>query len=141
MSRTATRPLNPHAIGSECGQSTAEFALVAPVLFTLIWGIMIFGISYGKMLDLQSAVREGARKASISVDSADPVGDSEQAVLNATSLIDDDDVAVTVTPAPSPPWEHGDQITVRAESPYTLNLMGMTLWDGNLTAEAEVRAE
>ena len=42
-----------------------EFALVAPIFFTLILGIMMFSRGYQRLNALNSALREGARTASV----------------------------------------------------------------------------
>jgi Flp pilus assembly protein TadG len=47
----------------EGGAALAEFALVAPVLFSVLLGILTGGMAYNRQLDLSHAVREGARYA------------------------------------------------------------------------------
>jgi Flp pilus assembly protein TadG len=42
-----------------------EFAIVAPVLFVLIFGIIDFGWAFSQNLDLRQAAREGARLAAV----------------------------------------------------------------------------
>lgn len=41
-----------------------EFALVVPILFLLVWGIISFTRAYQRLNALSSALREGARMAS-----------------------------------------------------------------------------
>jgi Flp pilus assembly protein TadG len=41
-----------------------EFALVVPILFLLVWGIISFSRAYQRMNALTSSLREGARVAS-----------------------------------------------------------------------------
>ena len=41
-----------------------EFALVVPILFLLVWGIISFSRAYQRLNALTSALREGARVAS-----------------------------------------------------------------------------
>jgi Flp pilus assembly protein TadG len=41
-----------------------EFALVVPILFLLVWGILSFSRAYQRMNALTSSLREGARVAS-----------------------------------------------------------------------------
>jgi len=45
------------------GQSLVEFALVVPILFTLIFGIMDFGQLLYHLQVVNTAAREGARRA------------------------------------------------------------------------------
>jgi Flp pilus assembly protein TadG len=50
--------------GSERGQSLAEFALVAPLFFLLIFGVIQMGIIFGGQIALGNGAREVARYAS-----------------------------------------------------------------------------
>jgi Flp pilus assembly protein TadG len=45
----------------EHGQSIAEFALIAPILFILIFGIIDTARAYNAWVNIQGAAREGAR--------------------------------------------------------------------------------
>lgn len=45
----------------ERGQSVVEFALVIPILLTMVLGIAEFGVAFGTNMTLISATREGAR--------------------------------------------------------------------------------
>jgi Flp pilus assembly protein TadG len=49
---------------SEAGQAMTEFALVAPLLFLLLFGIIQFGLLFGAQTGMVSAVRNTARYAS-----------------------------------------------------------------------------
>ena len=42
-----------------------EFALIAPLLFMIVFGILYFGVAFMKMQNLRSAVREGGRAAAV----------------------------------------------------------------------------
>jgi Flp pilus assembly protein TadG len=42
-----------------------EFALIAPLLFMLIFGIIYFGIAFLNLQTLRSSVREGGRAAAV----------------------------------------------------------------------------
>jgi Flp pilus assembly pilin Flp len=53
------------ALTHEKGASAVEFALVAPLLFLLIFGIIQFGIAFGSQLAITHAAREGARLAAV----------------------------------------------------------------------------
>ncbi len=61
MERSATAP--PSRRRDERGASLVEFALVATLLFTLLLGIVIFGVLLSKRQVLTQAVAEGARFA------------------------------------------------------------------------------
>src|SRR5678816_1360930 len=46
------------------GAAIIEFALVVPILFLLVWGIISFTRAYQRLNALTSSLREGARVAS-----------------------------------------------------------------------------
>jgi Flp pilus assembly protein TadG len=46
------------------GQALVEFALIAPLLFILLFGIIQFGMTFGGQVGLSNAAREVARYAS-----------------------------------------------------------------------------
>ncbi|MCW2961433.1 MAG: hypothetical protein JWM25_475 [Thermoleophilia bacterium] len=116
-----------------------EFALMIPVLFLVLLAIMQLGYLYGRQLDLKSATRDGARRASVSMDRTDPVLLTRRGVLDSLALTKDTDVSITVTPAP--PWNHGDRVTVQTTTPHAFNIMGIAVWSGQLRAESEIRVE
>ncbi len=49
----------------ERGASLVEFALVLPLLATLIFGIIDFGFAFNSYIELRSGSREGARLAAV----------------------------------------------------------------------------
>lgn len=57
----------------ETGASAVEFALVFPILATLLLGIITGGLSYSKALGVSNAVREGTRFAA-TTDASDTTG-------------------------------------------------------------------
>jgi Flp pilus assembly protein TadG len=46
------------------GAAIIEFALVVPILFMMVWGIISFSRAYQRMNALTASLREGARTAS-----------------------------------------------------------------------------
>lgn len=75
MGRTRTR--------GERGAVAVEFALVVPVLFILVFGMIDFGWAINRYTVLNNATREGVRLASLGTDSSevtasvlDSLGDS-----------------------------------------------------------------
>src|ERR1700679_845420 len=79
------------------GSSVVEFALCAPVLFAVLFGI----IEYARMLQIQHTVRqaalEGAR-AGIALDAQ--TSDVQTAVTNITGIIGIVNPTVTINPNP-----------------------------------------
>lgn len=68
---------------SERGAAAVEFAIILPVLLTLVLGIMEFGRAYNTQLSLTSAAREGVRVMAIS---NDPIAAKAAAKNAAVSL-------------------------------------------------------
>ena len=49
----------------EEGASLVEFALIAPILFLLLFGLIDFGFIYNDFLSLRQGVRDGARQGAV----------------------------------------------------------------------------
>jgi Flp pilus assembly protein TadG len=52
-------------VGEQDGAAAVEFALIAPILFMLIFGIIQFGIAWSQKEIFVQAAREGARYAAV----------------------------------------------------------------------------
>lgn len=53
------------ALAPERGASLVEFALVVPILFTLVFGVVDFGLVLTDSIGIRQGVREGARQATV----------------------------------------------------------------------------
>jgi hypothetical protein len=98
--------------------AAVEFAVVAPVFFLMIFGM----VEYGRMVMVQqvltNASREGARLAVIDgSDCADVEAHVESYLTNAA--IDLTGVVVTVTPDPPDSAGFGEPITVSVSIPFS----------------------
>lgn len=124
---------------SERGQALVEFALVLPLLCLVLFAITGFGLLFYKYIDLTSATRDGARKATVSRENLNAPAAIRTAIANATSGVDDANTTVTITPAQ--PWKIGDSVRVKVTYPYSLDVMGAVLWSGPMTAESVARIE
>jgi Flp pilus assembly protein TadG len=127
---------NRHNRGEE-GQTLVEFALVAPLLLIILFGIVQFGIAFKHSIALTDAVRTGARKATVSRTAADPVSATESAVLGAASDLNAAKVKVTVTSS----WTPGANVTVSATYPYDINILGIVVASGDLHSATTERVE
>jgi len=76
---------------SSRGQTLIEFALIAPIIFILLFGIIDFGMALDRRITLQHAVREGARYAAVTTDCAAIQGRTES---QARDTITADEVGV-----------------------------------------------
>lgn len=73
------------------GAAAVEMALIMPLLFTLLFGIVVFGITLFRQQGLEAAVREGGRLAAVSV----PLGDVQTRVAGSQQF-DADDLLWTI---------------------------------------------
>jgi Flp pilus assembly protein TadG len=123
---------------NEQGQTMVEFALVLPLLMTLLLAILQFGIIFNNYLTLTDAVRIGARKAAVSRTDPNRVTDSENAVeAAATDLSPRPTLNINVTSG----WNPGDDVTVTASYPYSISLFGIVVKDGRFTSTTTERVE
>jgi len=122
-----------------------EFAIVAPILLLLVFGIIQFGITFNNYLTLTDAVRAGARQAAVSRTLADPVGAATSRVISASSDLNASNVAVTVTPydpsSGTDSWVQGGDVTVKATYPYSISLLGLVVKSGLMTSQTTERVE
>jgi Flp pilus assembly protein TadG len=108
MARTLTDMPNPVSIErrrtSEAGVAVVEFALVAPLLLILVFGIIDLGRAYSTLNQLAASAREGARFAAVL---PNPVSDAARNKVRETvkqfslrqlggSAVSDDQIAVTL---------------------------------------------
>ena len=76
------------AVIEETGAAAVEFAMVAPLLLLLLFGIVKFGITLNNYLELTDAVRAGSRQLAIGRASATPWTDAKNAVFMAAPNLD-----------------------------------------------------
>jgi Flp pilus assembly protein TadG len=134
----------------EDGQSLVEFAVVLPVLLMLVTGIIQFGSVYNKYITLTDAARNGAQTLAIGRGLGNPCGPAVTQTTNSASAIGLTSGQVTTsfssgqdicgtspyTGANSGNEVEGDQATVTASQPVTLNVFGIGLFNLNLSASA-----
>ena len=114
----------------DAGQALAEFALIMPVLFLLIAGILGFGRAYNIQQVVVDATREGARAAVVQDDAT---ADSATGVAAVKHIINVrlrnaaiDTTTATITLAGS--WrDTGDSMHVFVNVPYQLPLLSVLM--------------
>jgi Flp pilus assembly protein TadG len=126
-------------IRRENGQALVEFTLLIPVLLFVVLAIAKFGDLYNHYVTITDATRAGARMAVVSRTASDPSAAAIQAVRDSAHTLDQAQLTVTITP--SPPWTSGQQITVTASYPYSLDLAGLVVRSGTLTSSTKERVE
>lgn len=123
------------------GASAVEFALVAPVFFTVVLGIIEFGRMAMVQQVITNAAREGARVGVLDGASFAKVQSKVSDYLSAGSIKGAD---VRVSPTPPSSAGYGEPVSVRVSIPF-----GKVSWlpapffiaDKTLTAEATMRRE
>jgi Flp pilus assembly protein TadG len=123
----------------ERGQTMTEFALVLPILVVLLFGIIQFGIAFNNYVTLTDAVRAGARKAAVSRNASDPSGACKAQVLGAAGSLDTTELAKNLSCTSS--WASGSDVTVSADYPYDISLMGWVVFSGRIKSEMKERVE
>jgi len=127
------------------GAAVVEFAVVAPVFFLLVFGMIEFGRAIMVQQVLTNASREGARVAVL--DSTTPTHDL--VVSKVTTYLQNSGISgATVTLNPTEPTattvKNGDPITVTVTIPFTSVSWTGSPWflqNKTLTARAVMRRE
>ncbi len=114
-----------------------ETAIVLPLMLLLIFAIVQFGITFKDYLALTDSVRAGARRAAVSREASDPVGATESQVRAAAEDLDQAKLAVEVTSS----WTPGADVRVAARYPYSINIMGIVVYSGQLSSSTTERVE
>jgi Flp pilus assembly protein TadG len=124
------------------GAAVVEFAVLAPVLFLLIFGM----IEYGRMIMVQqlitNAAREGARVAILEGKTNADVIDAVQEHIGGGVPIGDNDV--TTNPADITTTPAGESVTVTVGVDFAdVSWLPEALWLGSkrLTASSAMRLE
>jgi Flp pilus assembly protein TadG len=138
----------------EDGQTLLEFAIVLPLLLILVTGIMQFGLLFNRYITLTDAVRSGAQTLALGRGLSDPCDPAVLQTLQSASAIGL--TSAQVTPSFPSSSDHcgtgtytydtsgntngnaveGDQATLTATQPFSLNVFGVGLFQLNLSASA-----
>ena len=98
------------------GVAAVEFAVMAPLLFLLVFGMIEVGRGLMIQQLLANAARDGARSAVLEGATAEGVEASVIEYLGGSSV---SGVSVTVTPNPITLAQGGDPVTVAVSVPFT----------------------
>jgi len=122
----------------ERGQALAEFAIIVPILITLLTAIFQVGVVFNQWIQVTDAARAGARVASVSRTAANrntlTVNAARAAApgLNAASL---------TVPNPTSTWVQGSTVTVTVSYPASVSIYGIPAWSGTLSSSTTYRVE
>jgi Flp pilus assembly protein TadG len=121
------------------GAAAVELALVLPVLVLMLMAIIEFGQAYNAKIELTAAVRDGARAAALSTDTASVTAAVTEAVRQATPGLDTEAIAVSVL-TPCPATLSGPRnVTVVATYPFTYDVPFFRDGTWTITARGVVR--
>jgi Flp pilus assembly protein TadG len=122
--RGSARTSRRQPLRSQRGAAAVEFALIAPLLFMLVFGIIEFGFGFHAWDSTQNASREAARVAAVRPD----VGEIEARARGTASLLDQSQLTVAVTCSvgggafstcgSSSSWAEGDIVRVTVTYTY-----------------------
>ena len=126
-----------HDISNERGQTMTEFAIIAPLLVVLLFGIIQFGIAFNNYVALTDAVRAASRKGAVSRESGNATGACTSAAYNAAGDLKASQLSVTC----SSTWQPGADLTVTGTYPYSIKLLGWVVKSGNLKTQIKERVE
>ncbi len=134
---TIRKQIRPHR---ERGQAMVEFAIIVPILLTVLLGIMQLGVLYNNWVTLTDAARAGARKGAVCRSGCSP--DATTATVNAVkdsvgTDLNQSKLTVSVTSA----WTQGSDVTVEAKYPWSVNVLGIVVASGTLDAKTTERVE
>ena len=109
---------------SSRGQSLVEFAMVAPILLILVFGIIDFGMGLRAWISLTNATRDGARYGSVGNPLGSPVsscvGETDETVVGRVCTVTEglDKNEMTVDPSCDPDCDPGSSVHVEATYEY-----------------------
>lgn len=99
----------------EQGQALVEMALVLPLFFLLMFGVIEMGRIGYAYITVCNAVREGGRTASIGGTDSDITN----AIDNAAPVLDPSNLTITINP-PQGERQSGQDVTIEASYPVQL---------------------
>ena len=116
-----------------------EFAIIVPILLVVLLGIMQLGVVYNNWVTLTDAARAGARKGAVCRSGCSPSasGATTNAVKNSAADLNQAKLSVSVTSS----WAQGSDVTVKASYPWSVNIMGVVVASGTMTATTTERVE
>jgi len=109
------------------GQALAEFALILPILFFLIAGIIEFGRGWNIKQAVTDASREGARYAVVQDPAITSTGDVIHKVRLRLALANLDTLPATTTVTVTPTAKFhitGEDMTVNVKTKYKMGFVG-----------------
>jgi Flp pilus assembly protein TadG len=124
----------------ERGIATIEFAILAPVLCLILFGIIQIGIYIYTTVDVRQATREGGRQLTLLRNDSGAAQEVKTKVAAALgSEVNQSSVAVAFSTPP--PWSPGTTVTMTVTYPDALSVMGIHITSGPIKDTAQVTVE
>lgn len=130
----------------ESGATLVEFALILPLLLSLLFGVIEMAWAFSQVSDIRHGAREGARVAAVDVGTIAAVGQTTCDRMDVISP--SQNVSVTLTPVASSPGNPGEgslgalaQISVSADLNTLTGFFDFLLGGKTLTSTVEFRLE
>jgi len=121
---------------NDSGAAAVEFALVALILFTLLFGVVQFGFTFWEYIQVAHSAREGARWAALGATQADAISRAK----SASPGLDEDVMQVTVLIVETAEEEDVYSARVTVQYPRT-KLLPIPGLPDDLQSVAELKAE
>jgi Flp pilus assembly protein TadG len=137
----STTPLIRGLVCHRRGAAAVEFAIVAPLLFAIVFGLVEFGRALMVEQALVSAAREACRVAVLAGTTRQDVVDRATASLGAASI---SNFTITMNPDPPSSATEGTPVTITLAVPFNnVTWLPTPIYLGgkNLTASSVMRRE
>ena len=135
------RPHAPCETGKRSGAAAVEFAVVAPLMFAVVLGLVEFGRAIMVEQTLVSAARESCRVAVLAGTTKQDVINRATASLNAAGI---SNFSITMNPDPPSSASEGTPVTVTITVSFNnITWLPVPIYLGgkNLTASSVMRRE
>ena len=129
---------------AEGGAAAVEFALIAPILCMLVFGITEFGLAWSQKQVYIQAAREGARFAAVGCESSCGTDDVQNRVENAAVGYPITGGVESVNVSPSPGCnsdDTSDTVEVSWTQDFSINIPFVPAVDVSTPIEAVFRCE
>lgn len=115
---------------SDRGAAMVEFAIIAPLLLLLVFGIIEFGRAYNAQNTLTHAAREGAREYAITQDAAS----AEVVAKNAATSLNKSLITATLSAC-----DPGQPASVTLQYPFQLRIAFFPVSNFTMQSEGVMR--
>jgi Flp pilus assembly protein TadG len=123
---------------NERGAAALELALILPILVLLVFGIIEFGRGYNANVEIQGAVREGARSLSLGGTTSQAESTVQAAASNLTPITFSNETTCSPRDGASVPPKNAT-ITATYNLSYNIPLFKSGAW--TITATGVIRCE